>query len=504
MYPLYMIKLKNRNNSFQVKIIPKNAMVHIPSSLPELTMEHGGKGIQLIPGHNKITMTEVKVAPSLRKPSAMASAKLNGRPIQRLGSPITMPILSSKLLRNPLQSTVQSGPRHKTPVSRIVVNSPMSIMNKFNNSDLKINKVPISANPKNYRPINKGPDPKALSKLPPDITIVKTVGCKRPLRINPLAPYKKQKVFLKSPAALETVDLDDEDVNKPSTSGPQWYLRPEEQTDDNDSKDPDDESLESKNNAEPKTTKMIEITIDDSPIKEIKNKRTHEIGAELPITIDDSPIKAVSVVVEPPSDEERTESGKEKTHKSKKMLNYPKETKDASEVAAIEIEVEPMEYEKVNASNNITKNECVFSDGIVEILESPVRPVEVQQSFTPKKNDSMRPVTKPKYMEAKAQTSKDREFHPIYQQFIDLCFKLENTEDMKKIVEKKIKGYYKQVPKEYTSSEDFIDMVTGKIISMQTSPDKMYLYIKDIVDELNLQRKMAKTQSSRQKAKSSG
>lgn len=35
-------------------------------------------------------------------------------------------------------------------------------------------------------------------------------------------------------------------------------------------------------------------------------------------------------------------------------------------------------------------------------------------------------------------------------------------------------------------------MVLSKVSAMQAAPDKMYVYIKDVVDELNLQRKLAK------------
>lgn len=487
-------------------------MVHIPSKLPDLTIKPtkgkdapgrpASKGMKHKPALKSITVTKTAVAP--HKPSAMTPVKINGRPVPRVQGPVVLPSSSGRLLKNPFQSGINSSIRNKTPVSRIMVNTPINIMNKFNNSELKINKVPIAINTKISRGPIKSADPRALNKLPPDITVLKTVSGKRPLKSNAMPPSKKPKQIIRNAAAaLETVDLDDDDVNQASTSGPQWYLRPEEQTEANDSKETDEDSLEKKNNAEPEPSK-IEITIDDSPIKVIKNKRTHEIGAELPITIDDSPIKAVTENNPLSSDGERTANDNEKTPKSKKKLNYPNEIEVASEGATIEIEIEPIEYAEANSNNAITENVCGASDSIVEIFDSPAKPLQVQQSSTPKKDESKTPKITPRYVEPVAQSSEDGEFHPIYQKFIDLCFKLENSDDMKKIVEKKIKAYYKQVPEEYSSSEDFKDMVSGKIVSMQASPEKMYLYIKDIVDELNLQRKMAKAQPSKKEAKTAG
>lgn len=503
----------------QVKNIPTNAMVHIPTELPELTIKPtkrkgapvrlAGRSMQskMAARASAITMTKVENTSTQRKASATTPVKVNGRPLQKRTGPVVLPMSPLKLVRNPLRPTVPLLNKNTTtiPGNRLRVNSPMTIMNKFNNTQLSINKVPVSTNPKNLSCPIKVHDPRSLNKLPPDITIVKTVSCKRPMPNNASLVRKKQKQNTGSASAtLETVELDDDDLNQASTSSPQWYLRPEEQSEMNDSNEPEN-SLEDKNNAEPEcSSKMIEITIEDSPIKVIQNKRTHEVGAELAITIDDSPIKAVNEKDPSGSDCEQTESDNTKTPRSKKKLNYPKETEATSEVASIEIEIEPMEYSKPT-SNAITQSKCSMNDdSVVEIFESPAKPVQDQQSSTPKKDDSKRPEIKSKHVESLAQTSEDGEFHPIYQNFIDLCLKLENSDDMKKIVDKKIKAYYKQVPQEYTLSEDFIDMVSSKIISMQASPEKMYLYIKDIVDELNLQRKMAKAQPNTKEAKITG
>lgn len=470
-------------------------MVHIPSKLPELTIKPTrGKGVL---GKTVGKSTQSKQLAS-SKAGAISVTKFKktpeqGRQVQRPSGPVVLPMPHGKLVRNPLRSTMPLLPKNKTPANRITVNSPMSIMNKFNNSQLEINKVPTATNLNSVKYPITVHNPRTLNKLPPDITIVKTVACKRPIQCNASTVRKKQKLNTNSAThSLETVVLDADDLNQASTSSPQWYLRPEEQFETNHSKEPEN-PLENENNAEPERSKMIEITIEDSPIKPIQNKRTHEVGAELAITIDDSPVKGVSEKDALGSDVERTEGHNEKTPKSKKKLNLPKETEASSDVAAIEIEIEPMEYTEPNTSNAISVNKCV-NDSVVEIFESPAKPIQDQQSLTPKKDENKTPEMSSKYVESLAHVSEDGEFHPVYQKFIDLCFKLENTDDMKKIVDKKIKAYYKQVPQEYTLSEDFIDIVSSKIISMQACPDKMYLYIKDIVDELNLQRKMAKAQ----------
>ncbi|XP_050665318.1 uncharacterized protein LOC126965657 isoform X2 [Leptidea sinapis] len=85
------------------------------------------------------------------------------------------------------------------------------------------------------------------------------------------------------------------------------------------------------------------------------------------------------------------------------------------------------------------------------------------------------------------------EFTPVYQKFIDTCLLLENTEDMTQIVERKVKGYYLRCPKEYVESEEFTDLVSGKILSMKNAPVKRYMFIKAVVDELKMQRKLAES-----------
>lgn len=349
---------------------------------------------------------------------------------------------------------------------------------------------------------------------------------------------------------MVVVDLDDDDAATCSV-GPQWYLRPEEQdkkadkstksevksmdvekntseikTEINEKNDTTGAEkgatdLEKQNNKEQDTSKFIEITIEDSPAKpQPKSKRACEVS-ELAITIDDSPVKGASTKPASPSgSDEETTSSKDKH--SKKKLEYPKTAKEP-ETVEIEIQLNPVK-DGIQNDDEIDSQNSVEPE-IVEIVESPLKPTESFHANTPKKRIQQKPqpsmndnisLSVPKrkfkldtsatssahkihhYIQSKLNKVKTYntpgEFHPVYQSFIDLCFRLENSEDMSKIVEKKIKAYYRQVPKEYTESEMFTDMVSSKMNAMKAGPEKMYLYIKDIVDELNLQRKIAKAQ----------
>lgn len=464
-------------------------MVHIPRKLHGVTIKPTSVIKTTLP---KLTVIQGKPIMGTKVNPAnqfLNKAKVNGKPPMKV-IPVNPNIFPKKFAK-PIQ--IESSPK--------VGLNPMTLMKKLNSSQVMINKVP--SNPKLFKHpvlVQKAQNPKCLiqvqsprtiNNLPPSITIKRTLGgpsAKRPAVATTSNPSKKQKVMPKgSVGDVLTVELDDDETTSTTTSSPQWYLRPEEQT--------DPLEVETANNQEPETSKYIEITIEDSPVKPTSSKRVCEVGTELAITIDDSPIKHIKAKPSTSihSDDETPENN-ESPH-SKKKLEYPKETETKTITEAIEVEIEPITAEalpKEDANEHAEEEVSIVSETIVD-LDTPVKTPNISTS-TPKKVDT-RPTIKLKELETEKVNNTDTgEFHSTYQTFIDLCLKLEDSEDMKKIVEKKIKAYYKQVPKDYTESEEFIDMVSSKILSIKAGPEKMYLYIKDIVDELNLQRKMAKTQ----------
>ncbi|CAH0722394.1 unnamed protein product, partial [Brenthis ino] len=378
--------------------------------------------------------------------------------------PVHIPVI--KNISNDMKCPVV--PRQKLSIN------PMSYIQNFNNKNqLTITK----SNPnKNYTAmVIRGP--KFLNNLPPGITI-------KPVT-NPGASGTKRKQVVNKPKTLmpkvSTVEIDDEPVES-STGNPQWYLRPEEQRDNNSFNEEvgsdvvekkTEMSMEEQNNKEPETQKFVEITIEDSPVKQLHSKHSNEIGKELTITIDDSPVKPIfKNNNDIHSDSEQCG---DKTPLSKKKLEYPKENYKEKQVVEIEIDImQPNIY----SCNNNSKEETICTN------KSNIEKSPMEVNIDSKNGASD--------VNNKDQTT-SCEFHPIYQNFIDLCFQLEDSADMTKIVEKKIKAYYKQCPKEYVESEEFIEMVSSKITSIKASPEKLYLFIKDIVDELNLQRKMTKS-----------
>lgn len=483
-----------------------NAMVHIPDKLSSLSSKPGFtvkpvkpkipskclNPISIAKGSigKSITVTKVPATNVVSNPFA-GKMKLNGTSVKNVAVKQTK--------QTPKKSIIPIGlkPISGLPIRPIKISNPHTVF-------------PIGQN------LIKPKTTSSITNLPPGITVKRTTMVSDTKRkyIQMVSNSKSNKVISikrrpnKKPVVStgEVVDLDDDDSPAPA-GGPQWYLRPEEQnkTDPDNSKDKvsadenEDETktkdlndksndkMETQNNKEPEPTTFIEITIEDSPIKP-PNKRKDEVGAELAITIEDSPVKPSTAKKAQKSDDNEEKTRKKQPH-SKKRLKYP-----AQVTNTVEIEIDPLPVpDNVEGANEQEENNDY---PIVEIEESPLKTVENLEASTPQKpkSSSINIKSKPQMTLLTSKPTSNEEFHPVYQQFIELCFKLENSEDMVIIVDKKIKGYYRQVPKEYTESEAFVDMVAEKIISMKADPEKMYLYIKDVVDELNLQRKMAKTQ----------
>ncbi|XP_049886779.1 uncharacterized protein LOC126381315 isoform X2 [Pectinophora gossypiella] len=452
-----------------------NAMVHIPSKLTSMGKKPSKANVNPI---NKLIGKGVTVT-KVNNTNQVSYNNRNGKSVK--AGPI--------LIKNQSGSSCQ---RTFLPIRTVGMTvKPLNVLKNITPQIIK-----VAGNQKGMRHPIIVQGNKAVTRLPPGVTITKTTANNKRHALTTLANVKKKKKVLPPSSEILTVDLDDDDIPETSTNNPQWYLRPEEQSSDQVSDICTDQNseLEAMNNAEPAPSNLIEITIEDSPIKSVQNKRTHEIGAELAITIDDSPVKSFAAkTASVDSDDEEVELSTKDKH-SKKKLNYPKET-DVISSGTIEIEIEPMVtevYQESNSDERVEKNDedNQTEDLVMGIVDTPVKKVQTPVT-TPKKagKDEQSKSTSDTIPES----STSGEFHPLYQEFIDLCFKLENSNDMQTIVEKKIKGYYRQVPKEYTESEEFIELVQSKLFAMKASPEKMYLYIKDIVDELNLQRKVAKS-----------
>ncbi|CAH4017160.1 unnamed protein product [Pieris brassicae] len=335
---------------------------------------------------------------------------------------------------------------------------------------------------------------KLLGKLPSSITVKKATVSK-----TVSIPIQKAKL-------AQQIVLPAEIHNKPILLPkplPQWYKKPEDLESEThlqvkERHDVDIISMEEKNNIEP--TQLIEITIDDSPVKVSTIKRTEDTA----IMIDDSPAKGASRM--------KCDLNQQKEKQSKKMLNYEniKIVKDIAGMIEVEvdaIDVDELRNEPFGTQSKIIQNNKLQNHKDVNIKEN-------QGSENTSINEEIEFVNEKKHRdEIETQVpekekvkepandggglwNKDGEFNPIYQKFIDTCFHHENSNDMQYIVEKKIKSYYRQCPKEYVDSEEFLDLVSGKIIAIEASPNKMYLYIRDVVNELNIQRKMARPGTS--------
>ncbi|XP_073941994.1 uncharacterized protein isoform X2 [Choristoneura fumiferana] len=454
----------------------ENAMVHIPTKIHGVTIQpvklNPMNTQKLFSGKN-ITVTK------LPKPIAQAS---KARQMKTPDKPVQKPLKGIAKKKVLLKSNANMN-KNRMP---LVIN-PFSQVKKYVSQPFVNCGVTKLQNP---IPIANLP---ALKKLPPSVTIKKTVTTVKPsgniVNIPKVVPKKINTIKNIKAPVVQTVELDDEEPPVQYTDRPQWYVRPEEQTEANVSS-----TQENINNKEPEKPAYIEITIEDSPIKPPKAKRTRELSIETVVTIEDSPNKDTTVNADPDngggSDDEPNTS--KKIPHSKKKLEYEHKLPSLEETHTFEIEIDPIAVnepiintEKESEIIALTPDIVEVTETAVEIAQNKEEDISVVQAKATQSKEVAGPSTVVNDIE-------ENEFSSTYLSFINLCLQLEDSDDMKKIVEKKIKTYYRQVPKEYTQSEEFIDMVFSKVSAIKAAPEKMYLYIKDVVDELNLQRKMAK------------
>lgn len=508
---------------FQPKPRP-NAMVHIPKSLPGLSSNIRKK----IPLNGNIgnKSKSKNILPNPFSPLNRVQNLTSGKYLK------VLPV--SNLFKAAITNTLTSNKKGTVPITHNIIVKNSHLVRKCPHPQKEV-KTPC------------------LNKLPPGITVTRTkktghVDRKRSMPQNMPATVIMKKPKLQNKAlhrvgAVLTVEVDKDVITTsvPTVSRPEWYVKPEDYR--------KAEEIEKQNNKEPDPIKYVEVTIEDSPVKALLDKRIHGMGIETPILIEDSPGKPN---IKDKSDGNCTDNEDDKasndicrknvkTPHSKKRLNYPKD--DIVENVSVPKGEEdrasndtccknnktphskkrldhlkddivkkvsvPKGNDKINENNDIIKEknatitqETVPVDNETIVLEDDEIPQVVQKEITNKALSTIEiedsPIkcpndTKKNYYMLDAVTG---EFHPLYQRFIDLCFKLENSEDMNKIVEKKLKAYYRQVPKSYVESEGFIEMVSSKITAMEVTPERMYLHIKDIVDELNFQRKNSKSQTT--------
>ncbi|XP_068629064.1 myb-like protein X [Battus philenor] len=429
-----------------------NAMVHIPNKLQGITIKHatfntGGKLNTVLEKTPSVT----RISNNNTTTANINKNKSNGRCIQK-----STPKLMCRKLMNvkpqPITNKVTINPVN------IIAHNPNIF--KKTTSESKSMKQEIKL------------QPSKVIALPSSITIKRTRGC--------MPTINSSKIN------MAIVELDD-DENSPSSvasGSPQWYLRPEEQFGRN--------NLEKENNAEPKTYNMIEITIEDSPVKPCLLKETLSLNKDPSILIEDSPVKCLEEVK---TDESKNENVKCRSPKSKKQLSYP-------EKEQCELSKSVMETDTGNQTDN-SKEETKIEDGIKNKSKEYKNQKDCQsidQNAITNDNhvnaSKHNLITNDKFMQGNKRSTEDstdnEEFHPILQKYINLCFQIDNTTDMEKIMERRVKNYYRQVSKSYVESDEFLNMVSTKTSMTEADPSKMYLYLKDIVDELNLRRKMVK------------
>lgn len=446
-----------------------NVMVHIPGS-------HSSQNRKQFPNNlGKIKIVNVQ--------SMMKPIKKN------LSSNIVYPrLVSSKLPVN-----------QKTPT--LILNPLVNTNFKTSRNNIKLPIQRSIQNVSRKRLIGSNMvNSKCLPSLPPEITVTRTarqpVSPKRP-KLMPTKSVRKTKLETSkninknnfNVGAVLTVELDDDDDDEggpPATLTPipAWYMKPEETNPTHETDESVKEGVKS----------VLEVTIEDSPVKSEKfdiNKKSN-LGEELAITIEDSPVNTPNKQkCNDLSNKERNE----RTPNSKKRLEYPDDNiqKGSEEQCSVIVEINLNEHIESDGESSACKKE----DGPIEGKASQNNVIDVIDLDTPSKMEvdhAPGPLQKVPSPNLNNNSTENSSINPVYLSFIDLCMELENTDDMRNIVEKKIVRYYKQVPREYTESEAFIDLITFKINFIRANPSELYFQIRDIVDELKFQKQQAKAQ----------
>lgn len=198
-----------------------------------------------------------------------------------------------------------------------------------------------------------------------------------------------------------------------------------------------------------------------------------------------TPMEVVEIEFESVSDNADVELDSTMNNDTVDGINSPLSTHSSSEKENSEppmIQLKNMPEEPVCKKPKLSNS----TDIIVEINK------EEGESSVPTENSSnerLKEVTKDGVvakgeMAANVADADKAEIHITFQKFLDLCLGLDDSDDMKRIVTKRLKHYYKLVDQIYIRSKEFCSLIETKMTEMKASPDYMFIYIKDVVVEL--------------------
>lgn len=410
----------------------------------------------------------------------------------------------------------------------------------------------------NSRSLQKPPAQNVINTLPAGITVTRTSANKMPIQKplqnvivkNPLVKSRRQ-----APKVMETVDLDDdeEDVaGNDEVVGAQIPIEFDctgtgelagDDTKENSSfvievpaKDPiegneektyeltltnGDSEADDVSNGENSTiqdeprcldvTEDVELAVESDPLKvnlsfytprktgpkelltsKVISNDNIKRNLDSFIEIMDSPVKP-KVIEEMSTETEEIDSGKEEIKAVKEEIKAVKED--------IVVETKPSDDKDVDFSIPSPKKDIiVFIPDNVLIEDKPVSIKKVDVKINMRLEDviEVQEFIKNSPVKRIAPTpvvDTERQINETYQSLIDLCFKLDSSDDMKKIIDKKVKAYYLSVQPSFTESKSFCKFVQGKVDEILGNPDCLFLYIKDVVDELRVRRVKIKKNS---------
>lgn len=85
------------------------------------------------------------------------------------------------------------------------------------------------------------------------------------------------------------------------------------------------------------------------------------------------------------------------------------------------------------------------------------------------------------------------EINVTFQALLDACRKADPTEDMEKLINKRLIKYYQSVHPDFVNSKSFIKDVKATIAEIEKQPKTVYIQVKHILEELNVRRKCSQT-----------
>ena len=104
-------------------------------------------------------------------------------------------------------------------------------------------------------------------------------------------------------------------------------------------------------------------------------------------------------------------------------------------------------------------------------------------------DEEEKPVIKADVEESSSAAASEEKITKEFRKLIQTCRSVDSSGDMEKLIRKKLVGYYKEVPHDFTNSKSFRDLVSTVTDEIKKAPHLIYLRIVRIIEELKPRRR---------------